>query len=214
MIRGGGRPSDAYAGSATERRVADLADLLVWTTLTRPPTLAGSRLLCVDGRAGSGKTTLAAAMASVATEHTTVRLVQMDDIYPGWTGLTQAVALVEEHLIEPLRAGRPACYQRYDWDTGALAEWHTVEPADLLILEGVGSGASAYHSSITSLVWVEAPRALRLARGLARDGDRLRAEWLRWMDAEDALFAAEHTKERSDVIVDGTGELERAVLFH
>ena len=46
---------------------------------------------------------------------------------------------------------------------------------------------------------------LRLARGLARDGEALRDEWLRWAEREQAHFAADRTRERADVLVDGTG---------
>ncbi|MGH3588040.1 MAG: hypothetical protein ACRDQ0_17165, partial [Pseudonocardia sp.] len=102
---------------------------------------------------------------------------------------------------------------RYDWHREAFAEWHTVEPVDLLILEGCGSGAAAYDDAITSLVWVEAPRDLRVERGIARDGAEVLANWLDWMDSEDALFTRERTRERSDVVVDGTGEADRAVVF-
>jgi hypothetical protein len=36
---------------------------------------------------------------------------------------------------------------------------------------------------------------------------------MRWMDDEDALFARERTRQRADVVVDGTGESDRAVVF-
>jgi hypothetical protein len=56
-------------------------------------------------------------------------------------------------------------------------------------------------------VWVEAPRDLRLSRGLERDGDDARAHWLAWMDAESEHFARERTRERADVHVDAVGRL-------
>jgi hypothetical protein len=52
-------------------------------------------------------------------------------------------------------------------------------------------------------VWVEAPAEERLRRGLARDGERLRAQWLRWEELEAAVFAAEWTRERADLCGDG-----------
>lgn len=198
---------------AAQTRAADIADLLVFTTLQRRATLGTSRFLCVDGRAGSGKTTLATAIATVAAGHCSTRLVRMDDIYEGWTGLDEVRPRVEEDLVAPLRENRPGRYQRYDWPSRSLAEWHQVAPADLLVLEGVGAGASAYADDITLLVWVDAPGDLRLERGLTRDGEPMRAEWLRWMDAEEALYAEELTRERADVIVDGTGRHEGAVMF-
>ena len=49
----------------------------------RPATLGTGRLVCVDGPAGSGKTTLGAELA----ERTGAQLVHGDDLMEGWRGL-------------------------------------------------------------------------------------------------------------------------------
>ena len=54
------------------------------------------------------------------------------------------------------------------------------------------------------LVWVEAPYDVRLRRGLERDGDAFAPHWEQWAADEAALFARERTRERADVVVDGT----------
>lgn len=197
-----------------ERRVADIAELVAWLTHERPPTIGSSRLLCVDGRAGSGKTTLGRALQRATSELGTSRLIAMDDLYEGWSGLGgELSAQIDSELLGPLREDRPGRYHRYDWEREQFAEWHTVEPVDILVVEGVGSGASAYHQSITTLVWVEAPRELCLKRGIARDGEEVLEKWLVWMDDEDTLFDRERTHERADVVVDGTGGSDRAVVL-
>ena len=58
---------------------------------------------------------------------------------------------------------------------------------------------------MTLLVWVDTPSDVRLARGLERDGEPMREHWLRWRVQEDAMFARHRTRERADVVVDGTG---------
>ncbi|HET6624914.1 MAG TPA: 4-amino-4-deoxy-L-arabinose transferase [Nocardioidaceae bacterium] len=197
-----------------ERRVGDIADLLVWTTSGKPPTLGSTRLVCVDGRAGSGKTTLGKALRDAAVRLGSARLLHMDDMYEGWSGLGDALtARIDQDLLGPLREDRPGRYRRYDWASGRFAEWHTVDPVDLLVLEGVGSAGSSYADAVTTLVWVEAPRELRIERGVARDGRAVLPRWLQWMDDEDVLFARERTRQRADVVVDGTGEGDRAVVF-
>ncbi|WP_449064339.1 hypothetical protein [Planomonospora algeriensis] len=47
--------------------------------------------------------------------------------------------------------------------------------------------------------------AARAAAGprLARDGAHLEPQWRTWMRAEDAWFAADRTRERADLLVDG-----------
>jgi uridine kinase len=197
-----------------ERRVADIADLLAWSTYEKSPTLGSTRLVCIEGRAGSGKTTLGRALRDAAGELGTSRLLHMDDMYEGWSGLGgDLTERIDTGLLAPLREDLPGRYRRYDWHQARFAESHTVEPVDTLVLEGVGSGAAAYDDAITVLVWVEAPRALRIERGVARAGEQVLPHWMRWMDDEDALFARERTRQRADVVVDGTGESDRAVVF-
>ncbi|MGN6576650.1 MAG: uridine kinase family protein, partial [Nocardioides sp.] len=168
--------------------------------------------LCIDGPAGSGKTTLAAEVAAAADRAgVSVAVVHLDDVYPGWNGLAEGIRRAASDLVEPVAAGRPGRYRRYDWVAGAESEWCEVGPVDVLVLEGVGSGpAGGDHVSL--LVWVEAPREIRLARGLERDlalpgqpsdAEGLRARWLRWMADEEALHAEDRTRDRADLVVDG-----------
>jgi len=77
----------------------------------------------------------------------------------------------------------------------------------VLVLEGCGSGRVESAPWRTLLVWVEAPPALRLARGLDRDGEHLRERWTVWMADEERHFAANGTRARADVLVDGSGTM-------
>lgn len=192
-------------------QVRAAASRVLAEVMARPAGLGRTRLVCIDGPAGSGKTTLAAAVVEAAREHGSVDLVHMDDLFEGWGGLDDALVRLARDIVEPLRSGSPGHYRRYDWVAARFAEAHVVEPVDVLVLEGVGSGGSAYDDAITTLVWVEAPRDLRLARGLERDGEALREEWLAWMADEEALHAREQTRARADVLVDGTGATAPAV---
>jgi len=51
-------------------------------------------------------------------------------------------------------------------------------------------------------VWVDAARDVRLARGIARDGESYRPHWERWAAQEDALFAADGTRARADLVIE------------
>jgi len=74
---------------------------------------------------------------------------------------------------------------------------------DVLVVEGCGSCPRAVDGWTTLRIWVEAPQPLRLARGLARDGADLADRWRRWQEEEAAHFAAEDTRARADLRVDG-----------
>jgi uridine kinase len=169
------------------------------------PRLGRTRLVCIDGPAGSGKTTLAAQLATALGSGTAV--VHMDDLYAGWT-MTGAVARLTAGVLEPLAAGRPGAYQRYDWDAGRfLPDPVPVPVPEILIVEGCGSGPGLIDPWVTLLIWVEAPRALRLARGIERDGAALTDGWIQWQHLEAAVFAAEDTRARADLRVNGAAGL-------
>lgn len=169
----------------------------------RSPTLGRSRLVCVDGPAGSGKTTLATELESEFLRRgLVVATLHMDDLYAGWSGLDEADHLqqrVLDQVMLPLAASQPGRWQRYDWHAQRFAEWHHLPPPDLLIIDGCGSGALAYAPYLTVLVWVQAARDTRIARGVDRDGEAVLPQWLRWMDSEERHFVANRTRERADV---------------
>ncbi len=179
----------------------ELLDRIVCLVQQAESYLGSTRLIAIDGPAGSGKTTLASQLdgclkgcgLKVATLH-------LDDLYEGWTGLTRGLETrLLEQVIRPLATGQPARWQRYDWHTGAFTEWTELPSPDVLVLEGCGSGALAYASYTSLLVWVEAKEKERIERGVRRDGPGVLPQWLAWMEQEAAHFATNRTRERAQV---------------
>lgn len=125
----------------------------------------------------------------------------MDDLYPGWDGLADSTRCLKDWILTPLAQNRPARYRRFDWYANAYAGWHDVPTSEVLVVEGVGSGASAEHLSF--LIWVEAPKPLRMKRGIERDGEAFRPHWERWAAQEEAMFRASRTRKRADLLVNG-----------
>lgn len=164
--------------------------------------------MCIDGPAGSGKTTLAAAVAQALGG---APVVHMDDLYQGWEQPLgdQLAGRVDAWLLTPWEAGLPARHPRYDWVQGQFSEWIQVPAAPVVILEGCASASTAIRDRASVVVWVEAPVALRLERGLDRDGDALKVKWRTWQAREAAHFAADDTRVAADLRVDGrTGSIE------
>jgi putative acetyltransferase len=104
----------------------------------------------------------------------------------------------------PLRGGWPGRYARYDWDRDALADEVTVGPAAVVLVEGIYVGRRELRPLYDLRMWVEAARTIRLARGLARDGEAARARWEdEWMPSEDRYVRAHEPRAAADLIVRG-----------
>lgn len=158
-----------------------------------------SRLIAIDGPAGSGKTTLANDLvALLGLSRSQPVVVHTDDLMDGWDGMAGIGGQLRS-IVEPIGRGHPGHYRRYDWHTGCFAERVEVPVTPWLIIEGVGAADPAIESSVTVLVWVEADDDLRLARWIARDGAIAEQHHEAWMRQEAEFFAERRTAERADL---------------
>jgi uridine kinase len=176
-------------------------DVLAGLIRAAPARLGRTRLVAVDGPAGSGKTTLAARLADALPGSGTVH---MDDVYCGWeTDFAEVHERLRAQVIEPLGRGEPGRYQRYDWYAGELADWVDLPVPEVLLLEGVASGARSLDSYLSLLIWVEVPRAQRISRAVERDGPDVLAHWYAWMDHEAGEHRRQDTRARAHMRLGG-----------
>ncbi len=194
------RPATASDAEADQALVGDAERLLALVSRTAA-RLDSTKMIAIDGPAGSGKTSLAGQWhESLQGPDLTVATLHLDDLYEGWTGLERGLETrLIDQVLRPLATGQVAHWQRYDWDAGAFAEWVELTPPNILILEGCGSGARAYSAYTSLLVWIEAEQQERIARGIKRDGPGVLPHWLSWMDREAAHFAVNRTRDRADL---------------
>ncbi|MFG1628624.1 uridine kinase [Kribbella sp. NPDC049227] len=180
-------------------------DALLDNVQAAPPRLGRTRLIGVDGPAGSGKTSLAAKIqARAEARGLRTGIIHMDDLYDGWTGAVRGFGLLRDHVLQRIADGREGRYRRYDWHLGAYAELHVVPvTVELLVVEGVTSCDRDADRWQSLRLWVETSNEVRLDRGIARDGEALRDHWLEWMRWERDHFAEQETRSRAHVIVDG-----------
>ena len=161
------------------------------------PSCGTVRVVAVDGPSAAGKTSFATALSTALGG---APVVHSDDFPVPWDGDPLAwgpplTALV----LDPLRAGRAGRFRRYDWRNGVYAEETEIPVAPVVVIEGVG--AARAEAPVAFRIWVEAPHDLRRRRAAER-GDDL-AAWDQWAETETKLFAADRTRERVDLVVDG-----------
>ena len=176
-----------------ERLVSNAAEVLDAGAGRGQPTLGTGRLICVDGPAGSGKTTLAEEVASLSG----APVIHMDDLFEGWDGLPRVTDQLDT-LLPPLADGlagqlpalglaghtpgpRPSSYRRRrSWCSRAS-----------------GRARSRTPHLITVLAWVEVPYDLRMARGLERGGVGVAENWRQWaVDEQERLRPRAHPRAR------------------
>ena len=180
----------------------EIGDLLAAAPGRGATAQAGpTRVVAIDGRSGSGKTSLAAWLRSELR----APVVTLEDLYGGWDGLERGIDLLVSEVLKPLSAGRAARVPRYDWVTAAWETPWVLAPPEVLIVEGAGAGARRAETYTNLLIWVEAPQAVRKKRALDRDGETFAPYWDMWAAQEDAMLEREHTRERADLVVTGTG---------
>jgi uridine kinase len=161
------------------------------------PRAGGTRVAAIDGRSGSGKTSLAAALR----RRLQAPVVSLEDLYGGWDGLERGIDLLVASVLEPIAAGEAARVPRYDWVAGEWAAPVVIEPPDILIVEGVGAGARRAASFESLLVWLEVPVRVRKGRALDRDGETFTPYWDQWAAQEDLMLARERTRDRADITI-------------
>lgn len=156
----------------------------------------GFVLVGIGGRGGSGKTTLAHVIPEA-------QVVSTDEF---WDGAEFELSRLRAEVIEPLLRVETAEYRAFDWKTQRLFETaRVVRPRGVIVVEGVCALHVLFREAYDLRIWVDAPREVRLARGIARDGEGSRHVWeTQWMPSEDRYVQRDDPVSAAHLIVDGS----------
>jgi energy-coupling factor transporter ATP-binding protein EcfA2 len=176
-----------------------------WRPVPIATVLGDARLVAVDGRSGSGKTTIAALLAATVPG---AAVVHTDDV--AWAQARFDWAeLLRDGVLRPVRAGSGVSWTPPAWEpNGRHGVIEVPAGAPLVLVEGVGVSRRDLTGWFDLRLWVQSDLDEAHARGIERDG-RPDAEdfWAAWMTEEVPFLAADRPWERADVIVAGRREL-------
>lgn len=171
-------------------------------------------LLAIDGCGASGKSTFAKNLQMLCSD---ISIVQMDDFFrPRVQRLPKEIAMqqigadfdwqrLESQVLLKLRQNQAGNYQRYDWDSDTLAEWHEVPVGGIVVVEGIYSTRHELAKYYDLRILVDCPKELRLSRGIERDGENARHIWLNdWMPTEDKYIENQKPEKEADMVIDGS----------
>jgi uridine kinase len=152
-------------------------------------------IVLIDGRAGSGKSTLADALQRRLFKlgESLPRVIHMDDLYPGWDGLSAGADYLQRFVLNPLSRREVASWQVFDWAKGERDEWREFGGGTPLIIEGCGS-LNALSSPLADFsVWLDVPQDVRFERWVNREGND--SNWAKWAAQEADFYAREKSDE-------------------
>lgn len=168
-------------------------------------------LIALDGRCGSGKTTLATQLAEQfpgsAVFHTDDYYLPPAQRIPDWAETPCAnmdLTRLREEVLVPAQAGAAVRCRAYFCREGAYLPEQCVPPAPLYILEGSYSHHPLLAGFYDFKVFVTCSKEEQARRLQAREGERYENFVRRWIPLEEAYFAQCRIEALADLLWDTT----------
>ena len=168
-------------------------------------------VLALDGRCGSGKTTLATVLAEQFPDsivlHTDDFYLPPADRVPGWEHIPCAnmdLTRLRDEVLRPAKAGKPVPYRAYCCREGTYRPAQLLPAQPLVILEGSYSHHPLLAPYEDFRVFMTCSDAEQTRRLRAREGARYANFAARWIPLEEGYFAQYGIEERADFVVDTT----------
>ena len=168
-------------------------------------------VLALDGRCGSGKTTLA---DGLTRQFPASIVLHTDDFYlppaqrvRGWEKTPCAnmdLIRLRDEALRPAYEGQPVLYRAYSCQAGAYQPVQELAAQPLVILEGSYSHHPLLAGYETLQVFVTCSREEQTRRLQAREGERYANFAARWIPLEEGYFAQYRIEETTDLAVDTT----------
>ena len=191
----------AEQGSDLMVQVSNLSDLV--DKINESSKKCGqTKIIVIDGPAGSGKTTLAKSLSGLLEN---CPIIHMDEIYDGWENALSPKTSQDlvEWIINPLLESRSIEFVKYDWYLEKRIEKVVINLPKVLIIEGVGSSSFEISKHASLKLWIEVNKETGINRVLTRDGQQIQEQMKKWQSQESKFFIENNSKENSDIWIDG-----------
>ena len=161
-----------------------------------------TKIIVIDGPAGSGKTTLAKSLSGLLEN---CPIIHMDEIYEGWENALSPKTFKDlvEWIINPLLEKNLIEYKKYDWNLEQRIEKIVINNSKIIIIEGVGSSSFEISKHASLKLWIEVNKETGINRVLTRDGLQIQEQMKTWQSQESKFFIENNSKENSDIWIDG-----------
>jgi uridine kinase len=158
-------------------------------------------LIAIDGRAGAGKTTLAARFFDELAVDKSVEVIHMDDLYDGWeNALNERLTQTLESIVNAHHNKAGFEIDIFNWQSMFFDSKIEINPVDILILEGVGAGQKVVRDAGATLYWLDIDADVGIQRVLNRDGNQIASQMKQWQIAQEIHFTRDKTRENAEHI--------------
>lgn len=158
-------------------------------------------LIAIDGRAGAGKTTLAAKFFNDLSPNQSVAVIHMDDLYTGWDGALGATFTnTLKSIVNAYHSHSTIELEIFNWSLMRFDSVQRIAPVDVLILEGVGAGQKTVRDAGAIVYWLDIDPEIGLQRVLKRDGNHIAEQMKQWQIDQEIHFLSDKTRENAQHI--------------
>ena len=164
-------------------------------------------VVAIDGRCGSGKST----MAEVLVDVFSASLVRMDDFFLPFEQKTPErlaqpggnvhYERFNEEVVPHLRGGEDFAYYVFDCSVGRLNGTQAVEKNDLIIVEGSYCQSPDVQFDYDLRIFVDIDPEKQIRRIEKRNPDMVENFRTRWIPMEEHYFSAFGIREKADIVV-------------
>lgn len=167
-------------------------------------------MIAIDGRGGSGKSSLVEYLKPILPGFT---MLNGDDYFEPvenqvvWGDFNDE--RFAEDVITPLKVSNVFTYKPYDWHAEPHITEKNIEITKGFCLERCFS--FRFDLDWDLKIWVEAPKDICLERGIARESmpkNRVLGAWKIWQAQEDDYIHDFRPQQKADVVIDGTRPFE------